>query len=103
MIRLPGKQHNTFKYYYDGHLYHCDSRNPMIFRCSDRNRGCQVTLYSNNVIPEDAVINCVGHHNHLAEPHSLLKLRFLRELLEAAKNTFEDPKNIFETTLRKDE
>ena len=103
MIRFPGKQSNTYKYYFDGYIYYADSRNQLIFRCGERNRGCQAALYSDNFNSEVANINPVGNHNHMAEPDLLIKMRFLGELLDSMRTTFEDPKTIFESTLNNQE
>ncbi|XP_031776775.1 uncharacterized protein LOC116415759 isoform X1 [Nasonia vitripennis] len=104
MIRLRGKQSNTAKYYFDGHIYYHDGRgSSTIFRCKEKNcSGCVARVYVehfNNLDHPEVVYE----HNHDRDDNVLLKEDFKEELEMLARTTFDDVRDIFDTVRRKEQ
>lgn len=105
MIRLPGKQQDTVKFYHDGNIYYQDKRGSgTIFRCSAKNKNCQATIYVETLSDlenQEIIVN--GPHTDAADHFYILKLQFSDELRLFARTTFDDLKAIFDNVKAKNE
>ena len=106
MLRLPGKQLYSCRYYYNGHTYHLDSRNSgTIFRCVKKNEyNCSAKIYvqsTENLAVDDMVL--VGNHNHEGDNLLPLKEQLQRELEDQAGSTFEDLKSLYDRIIQREE
>ena len=98
MLRIPGKQGNTSKYFYRSYSYYLDPRGSgTIFRyCAKNSLACSARIYVNNINDLPEILEVVGDHNHDGDSNLYLKHQFLMELENLASSTFDDLKAIYD-------
>ena len=99
MIRLPGRQTDTARYFYQGHVYYWDGRNDgRILRCKKRNAlGCSAVAVVNS-IDDLGTVHTEGNHLEDADMLILLREEFKSEVMNLARTTWQDLKAIFDET-----
>ena len=108
MLRLPGKQNNSVRYFFDGYAYHRDARGAgMTFRCATRaTTDCPGVVYVQSLINLDCQqLQVATPHNHESTPLLFLEEKFKQEVKERAteRAAEDDPKDIYDFVLAKDE
>lgn len=106
MQMLRGKQHNTVRYYHNGHIYYRDPRgHGTIFRCykKDTNLQCGAVAYVNSLHDlQNQPVTVAGPHEDEEDHFIPLREKFAAEIREEAL-TWDDPKEIFDRIKAKPE
>lgn len=90
---LPGKREGSVRYFYNGYVYHVDSRNEYILRCSMRSSlRCpgKIIVNDNNIVEF-----FTGHADHAPDMTILEKELFKNRLIERSRETFNPYEEIF--------
>lgn len=105
MLRFPGKQKDSNKYFHNGYVYYIDTRNNSYsFRCKEKNgNGCTGRAYVGSLLNlETATVSLAGQHNHDPDPYLLLREEFDEEVLTLATTTFDTLKDLYDKTYAKE-
>lgn len=95
---LSGKRDGTFRYYYVGNLYHADSRNPYILRCSRRSTiYCPGSLIFND---NGEIETIIQHDGQIQDDMLVQKALFKEVIFRKCQTTFDTYTDIFNQTSR---
>ncbi|OXU17555.1 hypothetical protein TSAR_010277 [Trichomalopsis sarcophagae] len=96
LVIYRGERDETSCYYYEGYVYHRDSRNPQIFRCQKRSTTrCTGRLYVRDDNLTVDLASIIDHRFHVPDRQFLEKTAWKQELYRRCRQTQSDLRNIF--------